>query len=246
MQQFDTVVVSDLHLGARNSRTDDFLRFLSRLRTQRLVVAGDLFDSPRLRGMTARDVRVLESLRWVSRRSEVIWIRGNHDPSLDWFRAVFDVRARDEWQMDVAGRTYLVCHGHEWEEPLGLPAWLVNVADGIYRGCQWLDPTHGLARRIKRNSKWFCRAVDGMRCRAVGAARLREFDGVIVGHSHVASDLIENGVHYLNCGCWTERPAGFVGVRGRNVRQYQWAAEEMQTARSATRRVWRGDVSPAA
>ena len=169
MQQFDTVVVSDLHLGTRNARTDDFLRFLSALRTERLVVAGDLFDSPRLHGMTARDIRVLESLRRFARHSDMVWIRGNHDPSHDWFAAVCDLAACDEWLLDVAGRTYLVCHGHEWEEPLGLPEWIINFADGIYRGCQWLDPTDGLARHVKRNSRWFCRAADGLRCRAVGA-----------------------------------------------------------------------------
>jgi UDP-2,3-diacylglucosamine pyrophosphatase LpxH len=44
MVNFDAVVVSDLHLGARNSRGTNFLRFLHTIRCQRLVLAGDLFN----------------------------------------------------------------------------------------------------------------------------------------------------------------------------------------------------------
>ena len=222
MEQFDAVVVSDLHLGARNARTDDFLRFLASLRTDRLVLAGDLFDSPQLRGLTTRHVKVLESLRRLSRQAEVIWIRGNHDPDPEWFAAVFDLRAHDEWLLEVDDRTYLVCHGHEWDKALNWPAWIVGSAEFVYRGCQLLDRSHLLARYLKRKSKWFCKVVDGLRTKAVSAARRRALDGVIVGHSHVASDMYLDGVHYVNCGCWTERPSGFVGIRRGQVRHYHW------------------------
>ena len=45
MLKFEAVVVSDLHLGARNSRTYDFLLFLESLETDRLISAGDIFGS---------------------------------------------------------------------------------------------------------------------------------------------------------------------------------------------------------
>ena len=40
---------------------------------------------------------------------------------------------------------------------------------------------------------------------------------VILGHSHVVEERRVDGVHYLNCGCWTERPSTFVAGEVREV-----------------------------
>jgi UDP-2,3-diacylglucosamine pyrophosphatase LpxH len=222
MLRFDTVVVSDLHLGARNSRADDFLRFLDELTVDRLVIAGDLFESPVLRGMRPRDVRVLEALRQFARGSELVWLRGNHDPDESWARNVLDLASQDELVVTAGRKAYLVCHGHLWDRALSLPSLIVDAADSVYHLAQRLDPSHRLARCLKRNTKLFCQAVEGLRREATRGARKRRMDGVIVGHSHVASDEVVDGLHFLNCGCWTEQPTGFVGILDDFVQQYSW------------------------
>src|SRR5262249_15354281 len=151
MLRFDTVVVSDLHLGARNSRTDDFLRFLDDLSVDRLVIAGDLFDSPVLRGLQTPHVRVLEVLRQFARSCRLVWLRGNHDPDEAWCRDVLGLPCQDELVINVGDRTYLACHGHLWDDSLALPQVIVDAADAIYHFAQWLDPSHRLARGLKRN-----------------------------------------------------------------------------------------------
>lgn len=231
MQRFDTVIVSDLHLGARNSRAAEFLDFLTDLRCDRLILAGDVFDNPGLRGLTPLHVGVLARLRRLAAKHEVIWIRGNHDPAPEFCTAVLGVEFRNEYLLSAHGRRYLVCHGHAWDRSIELPWIVVEGADAIYRGAQQLDPTHRLARQLKRKSKWFCGAVNAIRRRAIWAARRRGLDGVIIGHSHVASEVRWRDVHYVNCGCWTERPAGYVGVRGDHVRQYAWDAQPAHAPR---------------
>ncbi|MGA2499135.1 MAG: UDP-2,3-diacylglucosamine diphosphatase, partial [Tepidisphaeraceae bacterium] len=62
MDSFATVVVSDLHLGARNARVGEFLRFLDWVRTDELILAGDVFDDPRLRRLDASSLRVINAL----------------------------------------------------------------------------------------------------------------------------------------------------------------------------------------
>lgn len=222
VSDFDAVVISDLHLGARNARSDDFLRFLDWVDTPRLIVAGDIFDRPNLTSLGPRDMAVLAALRDFGRQQEVVWLRGNHDPSLELFSALLAIDARDELLVDVGPQTYLVCHGHEWDPSMRMPSLIVDAADGIYRLCQIVDPSHGLARRLKHRSKRFVRAVDSLRRGAVAAARSRALAGVILGHTHVASETWIDGVHYLNSGCWTERPSGFVGIRGNRARRYFW------------------------
>src|ERR1700733_10678758 len=146
MQSFDTVVVSDLHLGAHNARAGDFIRFLDSIRTDRLILNGDIFDSDHLRRLTPDQIEALQALRAFSELTEVIWIQGNHDPLPAWSSAVFGVQYQNEIVIDVGRKQYLVCHGHEWDASMSWPSWLIHGADAVYYFSQWIDPTHRLAR----------------------------------------------------------------------------------------------------
>lgn len=222
MQRFDEVVVSDLHLGARNSRGPDFVEFLKQVSTQHLIVAGDLFDSPRLRRLRSGDVVALKAIRDLARRCRVTWIRGNHDPDDGWAQAVLGLEVCDESVVESAQGRYLVTHGDRWDHSMEMPGLVVEAADMIYRGAQLIDRSHGLARMLKRRSKHFCRVVDLLKRRARIEARRRGMAGIVLGHTHVAEDVRQRGVHYLNSGCWTERPSTFVALRGGNVATYVW------------------------
>lgn len=222
MLNFDAVVVSDLHLGARNSRGNDFLRFLHTLRTERLVLNGDLFNDHRLRGLQERDVQVVELLRRYGERVHVDWVVGNHDPRPEWFAGLLGISAVDEVILDIGGERYLVYHGHGWDPSLAWPQVVIDTADAIYFACQWLDSSHRLARRLKHSSKHFLHVTDVLRRKAVETALDRALSGVILGHSHLACESRTSGVHYLNSGCWTEKPSSFVGIRDGQARLYDW------------------------
>jgi UDP-2,3-diacylglucosamine pyrophosphatase LpxH len=222
MMKFEAVVVSDLHLGARNSRTYDFLLFLESIETDRLILAGDIFDDRELNGLRPADVEVVTALRQMSTHTQVDWLRGNHDPAEPWFSGLLGIPAQDEILLDVGGQSYLVYHGHGWDSSLNWPRPVLATADAVYSGCQWIDPSHRLARMLKRRSKVFCRAVERLRQEALRVAADRSLAGVILGHTHVASDERSRDLHYLNCGCWTETPAAFVGIRRGQARAYYW------------------------
>lgn len=237
MTNFDAVVISDLHLGAHNSRSEEILRFLDTIETRQLIVNGDLFNDFRLRGLRPADVRVIEALRAWGQTGTVHWLLGNHDPPAAWFRTLLGIEARDELTLDVGDRRYLVCHGHVWDRALELPYLLIRAADTIYSVAQRVDKSHRLARGLKRASKHFCRAVTALRNKAVAAARERQFDGVVLGHTHVGCESWHDGVHYLNSGCWTERPCSYVGIRDGVARQVFWETRsEPPAGRRAARK----------
>jgi UDP-2,3-diacylglucosamine pyrophosphatase LpxH len=219
VQQYDTVILSDLHLGANNARPDDVLRFLDGIDAHRVIVNGDLFDRPHLGRLGAADLRLLNRLRDLGRTTQVDWLIGNHDPSRAFFKSVLGIDAEDEAFVRAGNRTYLVYHGHGWDEALTWPWWLIAGADGVYRFSQTVDPSHRLARYLKHRCKVFVKAVHNLRDRAIAEARKRGLGGVVLGHSHMSCDTEIDGVHYLNGGCWTEKPASFVGVRDGVVRQ---------------------------
>lgn len=233
MQLFDAVVVSDLHLGAHNSRAEDFLRFLESIDTKKLILNGDIFDGYHFRRITPDQLRALEAIRAFARHTEVIWIQGNHDPEPTFASAVLGIEFRRETILDVGGKPYLITHGDQWDASMHWPAWMIHTADAIYYFSQWIDPTHKLARSLKRRCKRFCKAVDSLQNSAVNEARKRHLAGVVLGHTHIAKDVTIDGVHYLNSGCWTEKPSSFVGVRGGVARRMFF--ESIQRRRAALR-----------
>lgn len=212
MQSFDTIVISDLHLGAPNSRHAEVLQFLEAVETDHLILNGDIFDDARLRGLKQADVEVLDALRRLADRIRVTWIEGNHDPSAEWFSGLLGIKLRRELVCEIGGRSYLICHGHQWDRSLRLPEWLVHGADRVYRLCQHVDRSHVFARWVKHKCKRFVKAVQQLQRHARRSAEERGLSGVILGHTHVLGESELDGVHYLNSGCWTESPAGFVGI----------------------------------
>jgi len=227
--RFDTVVISDLHLGAPNSRSDDLLEFLECVRTPRLIVAGDLFEFPDLRKLRERDLRVLDALRIFARNGELTLIKGNHDPDLRYWRAVLGLTPASEVEVKVGDKKYLVCHGDVWDDAMKYPSWLIWAADQVYLNVQRMDQSHTLARRLKKECKFFTGSVEMLRRRAGAHARERGADGVILGHTHVVCSTHEDGVHYLNTGCWTENPASFVGIHDGVAVGYHWKVQDSKT-----------------
>ncbi len=213
MQMFDAVVVSDLHLGAHNSRAEDFLRFIDSIETRKLILNGDVFDSYHFRRITPDQLRALDAIRAFARHTEVIWIQGNHDPEPAFASAVLGIEYQRETLLEISGKPYLITHGDQWDASMHWPAWMIHSADAVYYFSQWIDPSHKLARSLKRRCKRFCKAVDNLQNSAVNEARKRNLAGVVLGHTHIAKDVMIDGVHYLNSGCWTEKPSSFIGVR---------------------------------
>ncbi len=122
-------VIADVHLGyewARGAGGDcvpahslaetfkKLERLLARSPVDRLVVAGDLVESPRPCTRTAADLARLT--RWLGDRGvRLVLIEGNHDRSLAWmtndksFTSVIEAPLIQS-QFDVAGWT--IAHGH--------------------------------------------------------------------------------------------------------------------------------------
>ena len=224
VRPFDTIVISDLHLGARNARHSDLLKFLDAVETDHLILNGDVFEDARLRGLGPADVSVVDALRQYGEHTDLTWLVGNHDPESSWYEGLLGIPVREEVVLDVGESRYLVCHGHQWDRSLMWPKFIITSAEYVYRGCQIVDKSHRIARYLKRGSKWFVRAVQSLQRRARVAAVRRRLDGVILGHTHVVADLDADGIHYLNSGCWTESPASFVGIRDGEARAYHWSA----------------------
>jgi UDP-2,3-diacylglucosamine pyrophosphatase LpxH len=216
----DAVIVSDLHLGAANSRHREVERLLWQAvrRTDRIVLNGDIVDHWNLLRWPRDHFATLDSLRRLSRRVEVVWIAGNHEESSAKANAVLDLPFVDEYRFTSAGVLVLCQHGHQYDNFLRAHPVLTWLGDLIYQAAQAIDPTHQLARWLKHRSKFLLACTEAVAAGAVREARRGRCGLVTVGHTHLASlSEMEDGVCYANTGCWTEKPATYLTVESGSI-----------------------------
>jgi UDP-2,3-diacylglucosamine pyrophosphatase LpxH len=213
----DAVIVSDLHLGAANSRHREFKRFLWQMvrRTKRIVFNGDLVDHWNLPRWPREHRETLDSLRRLSERVEFVWIAGNHEETCDKANAILDLPFVDEYRFASAGVPVLCQHGHQYDDFIRAHPILTWMGDILYGLAQAIDPSHRLARYLKRRSKILLACAEAVTAGAVREARRGRCGLVATGHTHLAGVReMADGVCYANTGCWTEKPASYLTVEG--------------------------------
>lgn len=237
-----TLIVSDLHLGASNCRAEDFLALLD-TGFDRLILNGDTVDHHLFHKYQVAHWRVLERLQMISRRREVILLRGNHEqrwsPELAAYgphqllAQVLDVPLREEYELRLGQRRYLVLHGDRFDSTMNLTR-IGDLADIFYRAVQ--KCSLGLARWLKAKTKTWCGVVDMVRQGAVAQAKAGNFDGVICGHTHFEEDSDQQGCRYLNTGSWVEQPCTYLRSHGDDLALCHWQTRPVFFPSSCTSR----------
>jgi UDP-2,3-diacylglucosamine pyrophosphatase LpxH len=216
----DAVIVSDLHLGAANSRHREIERLLWQLArgTDRVILNGDIVDHWNLRRWPRSHFAALDSLRRLGERVEVVWITGNHEENSHKARSVLELPFVDEYCFASAGVPMLCQHGHQYDDFIRAHPVLTWLGDLIYCAAQALDRTHRFARWLKQRSKHLLACKEAVAAGSVRAARRGNCGLVAAGHVHLADvSEMEDGICYANTGCWTEKPASYLTVKSGRI-----------------------------
>src|SRR5260370_40203659 len=116
---FDTVIISDLHLGSEISRAGDALEFLTSIQSRRLILLGDIFADLNFRRLTKEHWKFLGYIRKLSNPKhevEVVWVEGNHDVGLtEVMSHLVGIPVCQEYAWDYAGKRHLAIHGHQFD-----------------------------------------------------------------------------------------------------------------------------------
>lgn len=251
-----TLIVSDVHLGASNSQTAA-LDGLLRQDYDRFILNGDTLDHLNFRRFRPEHWATLEKLKAIARERKLILIRGNHESMshvrsmsygpLDILAEMLGVEMREELEMWVGRRRYLIHHGDVYDPTLHAKR-LTAMADEFYRMVQRCSRPG--ARWLKMRVKHWGGVVDRVRTHAVRRAKEERFQGVIVGHVHFAEDTLVEGIHYLNTGCWVEQPCTYVeadeyGIRLRTYGNDAHWGSATEITRSYTEATCQGSLVPA-
>jgi len=214
----DAIILSDLHLGSDNCQAKHLCEFLERLddgrlRTARLILNGDVFDSIDFRRLKKNHWKVLSLIRRLSDQIDIIWLCGNHDGSADIVSHLLGTTVEDEHVLSSGPHQVLVLHGHRFDEFLDAHPILTLVSDMAYYLLLRVDRSHRVARLAKKSSKTFLRCAKKIEEGSRAYARGKRCTAVCCGHTHQAVSDPTQEVHYFNSGCWTELPCTYLTVR---------------------------------
>jgi len=227
-QVYDTLIVSDLHLGADMSRAREALRVLRENQYRRLILLGDIFADLNFGRLKKEHWKFLGFIRKLSnpkRNVEVVWVEGNHDHGLaEIMSHLVGVRVYQEYQWEYDGLRHIAVHGHQFD---GFVVSNVRVSYLIgtllYLQLQkWDSKNKALTRFLDRlNTRWLRlspKVADG----ALAHARHHQAARIFCGHTHAAMHKRDHGVDYYNCGSWIDAHPTFITVGEEGVEIYEY------------------------
>lgn len=227
---YQAIVVSDLHLGTKDCKAEQFIEFLDKHPTNLLILNGDIIDGWALnRGAKwkKQHTKVISKLLKLSNKTQIIWIRGNHDEFLHEFigNHFGGIEIREDYvfttkvwmENDVyRNESYYVFHGDVIDIFITKYKWLSKIGAVGYDFALWLNrwynkyrmwrnlPYQSISQKIKGGVKAATNYVNDFEVTALSMAHKKGCNGVICGHIHQPEDRVINGKRYLNSGDWVE------------------------------------------
>ena len=223
---YDTVILSDLHLGSEVSRANDALQTLKALSFRRLILLGDIFCDLNFRRLKKEHWQFLSYIRKLSnpkRDVEVVWVEGNHDYGLCQVMShLVGVDVYQEYQWSFGGVRHLAIHGHQFDRFLVNNQLLSNVFT-LFHDC--LQKISFGRRRIvgflERFDTVWLRLTNKVAAGALAHAAERNVERIFCGHTHEAMRTRRQSIEYFNTGSWTQASATYITIDEEGVKIHE-------------------------
>ena len=237
MTKYKTIIVSDIHLGTKDSQAKEFIKFLDEHPTEQLILNGDVIDGWALqRGSKwkKQHTKVILKLLELSKKTDIVWIRGNHDDFLSDFFMIkmSNITLCEDYMIGVKRKKYLIFHGDildvfsstwKWIAKIGSVGYdialTLNTWYNKYRLWRGL-PYYSISKHIKDKVKSAVSFILDFEENAAKIAKQRKCSGVIIGHIHTAEDRMIGDIHYLNSGDWVESKTAILIDRDDNIKTF--------------------------
>jgi UDP-2,3-diacylglucosamine pyrophosphatase LpxH len=220
---YQAIVVSDLHLGTKDSKAEEFIEFLDKHPTNLLILNGDIVDGWALNRGTKwkkQHTKVISKLLQLSNTTQIIWIRGNHDEFIQDFIGTHlgRIEIKEDYKLDINNtmENYYIFHGdvvdvfitkYKWLSKIGAIGYdfalTLNRWYNHYRKLRNL-PYQSISQKIKSGVKAATNYINDFETTALSMATKKGCDGVMCGHIHQPEDRMINGKRYINSGDWVE------------------------------------------
>lgn len=222
-----TIVLSDIHLGSKWSKTKEVTRFLKNNTCDKLILCGDIIDGwaimrERQAKWKRRHTNFIKLLLDIQHTTEIIYVRGNHD---DFLERLIPLRFSNitfvkDYVYNSGGKDFYVLHGDVFDKVTSSLRWLAKLGDIGYSLLLWINqsynrwrirkglPYYSIAKEIKRKVKASVSYISDFEKHITDIALRKGYDGVICGHIHhpeikYLTISLRNFI-YLNSGDWVE------------------------------------------
>jgi UDP-2,3-diacylglucosamine pyrophosphatase LpxH len=226
---YKTIVLSDIHLGTKNSKAKEVVRFLKGNTCDTLMLNGDIIDGWQLKKggkwkkKHTRFFRVVLKMM-EKHKTKVIYLRGNHDDFLDNILPFIfgDIKLVKDYIYESKGKKFLVIHGDIFDAITTHLRWLAMLGDIGYTLLLWINkiynnrrvrrglPYYSLSQIVKQKVKSAVSYISNYETELVKLARSKGCDGVICGHIHHPAITQYGDILYMNSGDWVESMTALV------------------------------------
>ena len=225
---YNTLILSDLHLGAETSHAREATRVLKGNRFQRLILLGDIFADLNFARLTKEHWKFLGYIRKLSnpkRNIEVVWVEGNHDHGLATIMShLVGVRVYQQYKWTCGGLRHLAIHGHQFDGFQVNNVRLSKLGTSLYLKLQKFDfRSKPIVRLIDRlNTRWL-RMSSKVATGALHFARQHGANRIFCGHTHEAVHFKQDGIDYYNAGGWVDSRMTYLTVDEQEVRIHDFS-----------------------
>jgi UDP-2,3-diacylglucosamine pyrophosphatase LpxH len=157
----------------------------------------------------------------ISKKTEIVYITGNHDeflraiPNVLIGNVVVENRSIHE---GIDGKKYLVVHGDMFDNLMRTKSgrFIMHFGDIAYDGLIYINrlinafrsligrQPWSLAKFLKRKAKTAANYIGDFEKQMAEYCKKKRYDGIICGHIHHAAIENHDGVIYMNDGDWCE------------------------------------------
>jgi len=225
---FNTVFISDLHLGTDRCNVKKLLKFLKELKTEKLVLVGDIIDIYCMERYNTRWTKehtecVHQLFNLSKTGTEVVYVLGNHEAHLRRYCDFqhHNFKMVDEYiHNDQKGNKYLCVHGDK-HSLFSSGSWKQLVFN---KGYELITPLSLWLNRFFRFSLVYF-LKNTMRGRnyinqyetdlaSYCVQKNPEYSGIIVGHIHNGNIRNFDNITYMCCGDWVDQCSAIVEKNG--------------------------------
>jgi len=208
------LIVSDIHLGDKDSKADVLLKVLKKYKAKTIIIAGDLFDHHNLNRLKGSHWKILSKLRKLSKKQKVIYLIGNHCfLKAEFMSILLGFDCKDELVIELNDEKILLIHGDIFDMFFTRYKYITNFVVRLYYLFRHYTPfADDFFRLLKHRTNNFIEKAGDMKKNALKYIEFNNYDKVICGHSHIS----EYDDKYINTGSFCEREVSFVVIDNKN------------------------------
>lgn len=236
MANYNSLFISDIHLGTFNSQTNKLLNFLEENTFERIFLLGDIIDIQQMEQnlfWKNEHNHVIQKIMKISKKVPVTYLYGNHDEFLQLFENEYfgSIQIKEKERIKtLKGENVLLMHGHQMDGFIKSCGFLYKLGDSLYSlaikinhyynqlrkklGKEYWSLSHFLKTKFKKVIQF----INNFENLIVQEAQKEQSQIVIAGHIHTSEDKKIKDIRYLNCGCFTEYTSAVIEDKEGNLK----------------------------